>query len=380
MKYVFLVALLVGLSACGEGEKKKPAEVSAAAIPVTAVLATAETWPGLYEATGTVRARTSSSIAARVMGYVREVKVQAGDRVREGQVLVTLETRDLDVSARRAEAARESVKSSVPEAESAIAAAKANLDLAQVTFGRMQELFQKKSISNQEFDEALAKLKAAQAAHEMARARRGQLNAKLAEVEQEVSSAEVSRSYAQVVAPFSGVVTARTVEPGMLTVPGTPLLNVEREGALRLEASVDEGRLAEIRVGQTVSVTLESIGRTMESRVAEIVPSVDAASRAYVVKIDLPPTAALRSGVFGRAVFQSGSRMVVTIPAAALTERGQLQSVMVADGGVARTRLVTVGQRLKDRVEVLSGLSEGERVIVPVPRELRDGARVEVRP
>lgn len=380
MKYVFLVALLVGLSACGEGEKKKPAEVSAAAIPVTAVPATAETWPGLYEATGTVRARTSSSIAARVMGYVREVKVQAGDRVREGQVLVTLETRDLDVSARRAEAARESVKSSMPEAESAIAAAKANLDLAQVTFGRMQELFQKKSISNQEFDEASAKLKAAQAAHEMARARRGQLNAKLAEVEQEVSSAEVSRSYAQVVAPFSGVVTARTVEPGTLAVPGTPLLSVEREGALRLEASVDERRLAEIRVGQAVSVTLESIGRTMESRVAEIVPSVDAASRAYVVKIDLPPTAALRSGVFGRAVFQSGSRMVVTIAAAALTERGQLQSVMVADGGVARTRLVTVGQRLKDRVEVLSGLSEGERVIVPVPRELRDGARVEVRP
>ena len=137
---------------------------------MSTVTAATETWPSIYEATGTVRARTSAVISAKLMGYVREVKVQAGDRVREGQLLVTLDTRDLDVSSRRAEAAREEVRTAVPEADSAVAAAKANLDLAQVTFGRMQDLFQKKSISNQEFDEASAKLKAAQAAYEMARA------------------------------------------------------------------------------------------------------------------------------------------------------------------------------------------------------------------
>jgi RND family efflux transporter MFP subunit len=219
------------------------------------------------------------------MGYVREVKVQAGDRVREGQLLVTLDTRDLDVSSRRAEAAREEVRSGVPESDSAVAAAQANLVLAQVTFGRMRDLFQHTSISDQEIDEASAKLKAAQAAYEMAQARRLQLNSKLAQVDQEVRATEVTRSYADVLAPFAGVVVSKSVDPGSLALPGAPLFTVEREGAYRLEASVEESRLATIRIGQPVSVTLDGVDRTadgaMDARVSEIVPAVDAASRAF---------------------------------------------------------------------------------------------------
>lgn len=374
------IVFAIWLAGCGEASKEKPVASSAPAVAVSTVTAATETWPSIYEATGTVRARTSAVISAKLTGYVREVKVQAGDRVREGQLLVTLDTRDLDVSSRRAEAAREGVRTAVPEADSAVAAAKANLDLAQVTFGRMQELFQKKSISNQEFDEASARLKAAQAAYDMARARRVQLNSKLAEVDQEVRATEVTRSYADVLAPFAGIVTARPVEPGSLALPGTPLLTIEREGAYRLEASVEESRLAAIRVGQPVSVTLDSVDRTLEARVSEIVPAVDAASRTYTVKIDLPALPSLRSGVFGRAAFQIGSRPLLAIPAGAVTERGQLQSVVIVDNGVARTRLITAGRKVKDRVEVLSGLSAGEKVIFPVPQGLADGASVEVRP
>ena len=337
-------------------------------------------WPAIYEAAGTVRARTSAVIAAKLMGYVREVKVQTGDRVREGQLLVTLDARDLDVNSRHAEAALEEVRSSMPEADSAVAGAKANLDLAQTTFNRMQDLFNKKSISNQEFDEASAKLKAAQAVHEMARAKRAQLDAQAARVQQDVRATEVARSYAEITAPFAGVVTAKTVDPGTLAVPGTPLLTIEREGAYRLEASVEESRLAAIRVGQPVSVTLDGIDRTLEARVSEIVPAVDAASRSYLVKIDLPNVPALRSGAFGRASFSMGSRVALTIPAAAVSERGQLQSVLVAENGVARTRLITAGSKNKDRIEVLSGLTAGDKVIFPVPQGLGDGAAVEVRP
>ena len=373
------VAVALGFAGCGEAPKVKPV-TSSPAVTVSTVTVAAESWPSIYEAAGTVRARTTAVISAKLMGYVREVKVQAGDHVREGQTLVTLETRDLDVNSRRAEAAREEVRASMPEADSAVSVAKANLELAQVTFGRMQDLQQKKSISNQEFDEASAKLKVAQAAHEMARARRAQLNARLAAVDQEVRSTEVTRSYADMVAPFAGVITARQVEPGSLAVPGTPLLTIERQGAFRLEAAVEESRLAAIRVGQPVSVTLDSLDRTLEARVSEIVPAVDAASRAYTVKIDLPALPTLRSGVFGRAAFHLGSRSMLTLPAAAVSERGQLQSVMVVDNLIARTRLVTAGQVVKDRVEVLSGLSAGETVIFPVPRGLEDGARVEVRP
>ncbi len=259
-----------------------------------------------------------------------------GDHVREGQLLVTLDPRDLDVSSRRAESAREEVRAGIPEADSAVAAAKANLDLAQVTFGRMQDMYQKKSISNQEFDEASARLKAAQAAHDMARARRTQLDSRLAQADQEVRSTEVTRSYAEVLAPFAGVVVARSVEPGILAIPGTPMFTIEREGAYRLEASVEESRLSAIRVGQPVSVTLDGLDHTLEARVSEIVPAVDAASRAYIVKIDLPALATLRSGVFGRAGFQLGSQSVMAIPAAAVAEHGQLQSVFVDDNGIAR--------------------------------------------
>jgi multidrug efflux pump subunit AcrA (membrane-fusion protein) len=98
------------------------------------------------------------------------------------------------------------------------------------------------------------------------------------------------------------------------------------------------------------------------------------------VKIDLPAIPLLRSGMFGRAFFPLGSRSVVVVTASAIVERGQLQSVFVADEGTARTRLVTIGQRAQDAVEVLSGLSAGEKVVTPVPTGLQDGARLEVRP
>ena len=374
------IPLTIWLAGCAEAPREKSTTSPAPAVAVATITAANETWPSLYEAVGTVRARTSTVISSRVMGYVREVNVQTGDRVREGQLLLGLDTRDLDISARRAEAARQEVRTAVPEADSAVAAAKANLDLAQVTFGRMQDLFRKTSVSNQEFDEASARLKAAQAAYEMAVARRAQLDAKISQAEQDVRSAEVARSYAAVVAPFAGVVVSKSVDPGTLAVPGAPLLSIEREGAYRLEASVEESHLAAIKPGQAVSVGLDGIDRVIDARVSEIVPAVDAGSRAYVVKIDLPPIPALRSGVFGRASFQLGTRPVVAIPAAAVIEHGQLQSVMVADGGLARTRLITTGQKNKEWIEVLSGLAAGEKIIFPVPRDLADGAAVEVRP
>jgi RND family efflux transporter MFP subunit len=347
---------------------------------VKVVAAREQPWPSAYEATGTVRARTSTVIAAKLPGYVREVKVQIGDRVREGQLLVTLEARDLDVNSRRAEAALDEVRSSRPEADSAVAGANANLDFAQATFNRMQDLWNKKSISNQEFDEASAKLKSAQAALAIAKAHRAQLDAQAARAEQDVRVTDVARSYAEIAAPFAGIVTSKSVDPGMLALPGAPLLTIERDGAYRLEASMDESHLAALRVGQSVSVTLDGIERTFKSHVSEIVPAIDATSRSAIVKIDLPALPSLRSGGFGRAAFQLGSRPALTIPAAAVQQRGQLQSVLVAESGAAHTRLITIGQNARQQVEVLSGLTAGDKVIVPIPQGVSDGTAVEVRP
>lgn len=367
--------LFLGLTGCGS-EARKSEPPSAAPVVVRTVAVTAEEWPAGYEAVGTVRARTAAVISSKVMAYVREVRVQAGDRVREGDLLATLDARDLEVNYRRAEAGRDEARSAQAEADQALAAAKAQLDLARATFARMQELFDKKSISNQEFDEATARRKAAEAAYEMAAAKGAEVRAKIAQAEQEVQAAGIMRDYAEIRAPFGGVVTAKSAEPGAMATPGAPLLTIEREGAYRLEAAVEESRVASIRAGQAVSVNLEALGRTLDAHVSEIVPAVDAASRAYIVKIDLPALTQLRSGMFGRAVFAAGARHVLAVPAAAVMERGQLQSVLVADGGYAHTRLITAGQKRGEQVEVLSGLSAGEQVICP-PAGLADGARVE---
>lgn len=372
-------SFLLALSGCGSGRTHTKAAANSPAVSVQVAEVRIQDWPDAYEAMGTVRARSAAVMSSRVMAYVRQVAVQVGDRVREGQELVTLDAQDLDVNVRRAEAADAEVRSSIAEADNGVAGAKANLDLAQSTFKRMEELASKKSISNQEFDEASARLKSAQASYDMARAKRSQLDSRLAQVEQEIRAAGIMRDYTRIAAPFGGVVTARSVEPGNLAAPGAPLLTIEREGIYRLEASVDESKLPFVNVGQTVEVALEALERRLTARVSEIVPAVDAASRAYTVKIDLPALANVRSGMFGRAWFPMASRKVLSVPATAVIERGQLQSVFVTDAGVARNRLITTGKREANALEVLSGLSEGEKVVSPIPSGLEDSSRVEVR-
>jgi RND family efflux transporter MFP subunit len=366
-------------SGCGGSETHTKAATNGPAVSVTFATVSSQQWPDEYEATGTVRARTAAVMSSKVMAYVRQVGVQVGDRVKEGQELIALDAQDLDANVRQAEAAEAEVRSAMPEADNGVAGAKANLDLAQTTFKRMEELASKKSVSNQEFDEASARLKSAQAAYDMARSRRSQIDSKLAQVEQEIRTARIMRDYTRIAAPFAGIVTARSVEPGNLAAPGAPLLTIEREGAYRLEASVDESKLPFVKTGQTVEVGLEALDRRLTARVSEIVPAVDAASRAYTVKIDLPAMPNLRSGMFGRAWFPMASHKVVVIPAAAVVDRGQLQSVFVIEDGIARNRLITTGKRTTAGFEVLSGLNEGEKVVSPISSAVADGSPVEAR-
>ena len=375
-----VAVLSLGLTACREAPKTAQASANPSTTAVPVVPAASAELPSFYEASGTVRARTSAVLASKILGLVREVKVRTGDPVGAGQLLVTIDSRDLDVAIRQAQAAREEALSGRGEVDHAIAAAQANLDFAKASFGRMQELYGKKSISDQEYDEASSKLKSAQAGYDLAVARRATVAARIQQASEAVSSAEVMRGYAEIHAPFGGVVTEKPVEPGSMAVPGTPLLTVEQASTLRLEVPVEESFLPSVRAGQPVTVTLDSFDRTLEARVSEIAPQVDPASRAFLAKIDLPNIPHLRSGVYGRARFSRGARQAVVIPIAAVTEQGQLQSVMVVEQGAARTRLVTLGQKQGDTVEVLSGLQAGERVVSPRPAALADGARVEIQP
>jgi len=381
MKRLFLPALLA-LAGCGHKDAPAPPKTapSTTAHSVSAVSASAVEWPVIREAAGTVRARTLASVSSRIMAYVREVHVQQGDAVRAGQVLLTLDTKELDSAQRQAEEAQREAKSMDAEVNGGIAAAKAQLDLAQTTFRRMRDLFEKRSISNQEFDEAQAKVRLAEANFEMAQAKRNQLEARIAQSAEAVKSAGIMRDYTQVTAPFAGVVTEKRVEPGNLATPGAPLLIIEQSGSFRLEVPVDESLLATLKRGQRVEVQLEALDRTLTASIAEIVPVVDASTRSITVKFDLPAVANLRSGMSGRARFNNGIARVLVIPSNAIRSDGSLQTLFVIDGGVARSRLVTIGDRRGDQAQVLTGLAEGERVISPLPATLRDGDRVEVRP
>jgi RND family efflux transporter MFP subunit len=173
------------------------------------------------------------------------------------------------------------------------------------------------------------------------------------------------------------VVVERRVEPGDLAVPGQTLLVLDDPRVYRFEAEVGESAVGRVRLRQTVPIVLDALARTLEGRVAEIVPAADPTSRTVTVTVDLPADPELRSGLFGRARFPAGERQALLVPGAVLVERGQLTGVYVVDAHeIARLRLVTTGARQGDRVEILSGLRVGERIVVEGVERVSDGARV----
>jgi RND family efflux transporter MFP subunit len=381
MNRFFLLAIPILMSvACTRQETVQAAmgaQQTAAAVQIETVAASpvAE----IYWASGTVRARQSASIAAKIAANILEVQVHTGDHVQAGQTLILLDRRDLEANLRRAEAAGTETESAISEIESAIVSARASVDLARVTHKRFQDLLAKASVSQQEFDESQARFTSAQAALEMAISKRRQMEAHRSQVEAEVAAARVALGYATLTASFAGLVTERKADPGSLATPGAPLLTLEREGSLRLEASIDESRLGLVRLGESVSVAIDGLNRTAIGRVVEIVPSVDSATRTFSAKIDLPVLQGLRAGMFGRAAFAAGQREAVLVPEPAVLERGQIRSVYVVEGDTARLRFLTLGEARDNRREVLSGLTAGERIIVAPPPLLTDGGRVAIQ-
>jgi len=377
---IVVLALAAGLAACGGGETTKSAAAPQAIVPVETLTLAPVALPEIYEATGTVHARVTSTLSARTMGNLREVPVQAGDTVKAGQVLAVIDSRDADTGFRQAEAVVHEAEDARPESDSAVASAKAQLDFAASTHARMKSLFDDKSITAQEYDEVQAKLRVADAGYQMALARRRQLDSKIRQAGEAVAQARLQKGYAEIVAPFNGIVIERKAEPGMLAAPGTPVLVVEQSGVYRLEAAVEELRLGQIRTGTAVAVRLDAFDKDISARVAEIVPALDPGSRSFTVKIDLPGQVGLHSGMYGRALFHFGERQALAVPPSAVVREGQLSKVYVIDAGTARARLVTTGASDTARIEILSGLAAGDRIAVRVPPGLSDGSRVEVRP
>ena len=199
------------------------------------------------------------------------------------------------------------------------------------------------------------------------------------QAEASLASARVSAGDAVVTAAFDGIITAKMVDPGDLAAPGRPLLNLEKAGGHRVDIRLPEAYVRSVRPGQAVSVRAEGqVSSPMEGVVDVVAPAADPESRSFLVKIRLPAGGDVRSGMFARVALAVGEDRLMAIPASALVREGQLTGLfLVTAEGIARYRLIRTGRRLGDRVEVLSGLSEGSRFMVDPPPGLVDGARVE---
>jgi multidrug efflux pump subunit AcrA (membrane-fusion protein) len=347
-----------------------------------------------YEAVGTVTAKNSSVVAAKVMGNIVALHVREGDVVRTGQVLLEIDKRDAGIQLQKTQAgmrevqdALEEVERSIRAAESERVAAQANETLAKTTFKRYEMLFERRSVSPQEFDEVRTKYEVAQAQSERAErflqvlvARQKQMKARVDQARADVANARVYVGYSRITAPIDGVVVSRHADVGGMAMPGMPLLTIENSSHYQLHASVEESQLGKIHLHDRAQVILEAMeNEELSGMVEEIVPAADPATRSYIVKIGLPGVDGkqLRSGLYGKTRFIIGQRKMLAVPQTAVTQQGQLVSVFVVDqSGTARLRLVKTGRVAGDRVEVLSGLNEGDEIISEQTTALRDGIRV----
>jgi RND family efflux transporter MFP subunit len=289
--------------------------------------------------------------------------------------LIVLDGSDLAAHARSASAAARAADQGAIGAASEQRAADAALALAHATHARIAGLHAVRSATAQELDEATGALRAAEARAAGAAAR---AQAALSEVERARAASDAAgttASFSVITAPFDGLVTDTIVEPGNMATPGAPLMRLEDTRGFRFDVHLDESRIGQMSPGVIVPVSLElSAGGAptiVDGTIAEIDRAVDAHARAFRLKIALPDTAGLRSGMFGRAHFIGQIRRALTVPAGALVQRGQVTSVFVVENGVARVRLVNASGS-----EVLAGLSAGDVVIVAAPPTMTDGRRV----
>lgn len=344
--FLLLTSYFLFVSGCKDKVKPGTAEVKRQAVSGVTLSEVHPTQVDeYYETSGTVRAKTISVIASRVMGTVTSVKVKEGDRVHAEQVLMTIDDRD--------------VAQRVKAAEKAVEAAKQNKSLSDITYQRYKKLHDEKAISQQEIDQIETQKKVADMEYERAKAF--------------LAEAQVHHVFTRITAPTSGIVTEKKIELGSMAVPGVPVLTVEDNSYFRIEANVDERLSGRLKIGMPVDVVIDSIGQEIKGRISEIVPAIDPMSRTFLIKIDLKMPS-LKTGLYGKVLIPEGKKEAILVSKKSIVEKGQLVGVYVVDNkGVITYRLIKAGKNYGDQVEVLSGLNGGEKIIVDGMEKAVDG-------
>jgi HlyD family secretion protein len=327
---------------------------------------------------GTVQARVSAALGARLSATVTALHADQGDTVRRGQVLATLDARDLAARKAAAVGQQDTLRKNIDAVRASVAKAEADLDLARSRQRRDAELVGKGFVSQAAMDASTAALRAAEASAENAKATLAAREMELRTVAHEISLAEAVYSYAHVVSPLDGLVVQRSAEVGNMVVPGSPLFRLVDPSTLWVTMRVDESALGLIAEGQTATLRLRS-GETLPGRVARIGRQSDAATRELQVDVafDTPPK---RFTIDQEALasIHAGEEAGVVIPVGALVAAGGNHSVLAVRDGRAQLQRVKTGASDGERIVVREGLQAGERVIAQ-PQSVRSGARVRPR-
>lgn len=345
-----LVAVLgLPLAGCGreEPEARAPGREVKAAVAVVAPRPVAD----LVAATGHLEAAQSAQVSTRAMGWIERLHVDAGDRVRRGDPLVSID--DSDVSAKRS------------QVEAGIAEAQAVLQNATTRAERFRRLREQQSVSQQQLDDVLTQVERAESGLRSAQAMREEV--------------QVHLGYLSIRAPFDGVVVRRFVEAGNMASPGTPLLQLEQNDRMKVVARVGEKDIGRVAVGDTVMIEVTSVpDARFRAPIERIGGATDPGSRTYDIETHIDNAAGrLRSGMFARVLLPVGRREAVVVPAASVVERGQLRGVWtVSEDGLARLRWIRLGREVEGGFEVISGLDRGERIVVGAEQPLVEGDRV----
>jgi len=330
---------------------------------------------------GNIQAVTEAPILSRATGYIRKRNVDIGDRVKAGQVVAEIEAPELDQMILQANAALEQVRSSVQQAEAAVQQGKANESLARLTAGRMSNLLGRGVISKQDNDNAQAQYAAQQANVEA-------LTKAVAAQRSAVSAAEANiarltqiKSYQTVRAPFDGVITQRNVDTGALVNEGSTLLfRVAQTGMLRAYINIPQTDADSVKPGQQAILSIaEFPGRRFSGTVARTSNALDPATRTLLAEVQVPNRdGVLMPGMFAQVDLTMPRRfppLMITGDTLVVRSDGPQVAVVSPEGVVHFTR-IQLGRDFGDRIEVLSGLEEGQQIAVNPSDEVREGVKV----
>jgi RND family efflux transporter MFP subunit len=327
-------------------------------VPVTIGIAETTVDSNIH-VSGYIEAGETAEISTRVMGFITGIHVKPGDIVKQGQLLATISNQD--IQARRAQA-----KAMVTEAEAA-------LNDAQKDYERYTELHQLQSVSTREFENATLRYTSVKAKAEAA--------------QQMQYEAEAMLDYTNLKAPFHGVVVQKNMDAGTMAHPGQPILILEQSALHRVSASVPEVYIPRVRKGMPVDVIVKSTGQSIQGTISEVSPSSRFSGGQYLLKIDIPNSThyTLYSGMNVNVVIATDEHLathehIVTVPAAAIFSKDQLTGIYtLGSKNTALLRWVRVGRTIGNRVEILAGITAGEKFILAGDERLYNGVPVAIQ-